>query len=467
VIIRHSVGAVLDITPDARRLLCLDHGELMVRETRTGDRVMKLDDPPSKVDAADFSPDGRFVVSHPSWMTKPDLHVWDAASGAALSSVVVHGEGLHSTAISPDGTRLATASYPPSFRLWELPALRAVSELIGHDGMVLSCCFSPDGKWLLSASTDGTCVLWDAAGGAGIRAVARHGRDVNSCGFSPNGRRLFSASADATVKLWDPDTTVTEGAAAGQTWPITVYRPAPDEGLLTAGMETAIAGRILSVSPDGRWLAAVTGPDRVGLYDTETAAVTRSLTFWDGEPIGARFSPGNRFLTVWHKQGVRMILRVWDLFHDDEPGRDLDTHFLQGELASWGFAPDERHLFALSQQSGSLTIWDTQSYSLIASVRLPRHPAEQRLSLWDDETTGYQRMVTICAWSPTGRYLATASGGDRIVVWDTDGSARTDFHVPASVVTALCWSGDGSVLAVTAASGAPLYLGVETGRLTG
>ncbi|EJT68346.1 hypothetical protein GGTG_14077, partial [Gaeumannomyces tritici R3-111a-1] len=69
-----------------------------------------------------------------------------------------------------------------------------------------SIAFSPDGQRLASASYDETVKLWDSATGACLQTLEGHSDSVSSIAFSPDGQTLASASYDKTVKLWDAAT---------------------------------------------------------------------------------------------------------------------------------------------------------------------------------------------------------------------------------------------------------------------
>jgi WD40 repeat protein len=61
--------------------------------------------------------------------------------------------------------------------------------LRGHADSVTGVAFSPDGKRLATASWDYTAKVWDAESGKELLTLRGHAASVDRVAFSPNGKR--------------------------------------------------------------------------------------------------------------------------------------------------------------------------------------------------------------------------------------------------------------------------------------
>ncbi|QLE57080.1 hypothetical protein [Nostoc sp. TCL26-01] len=306
-----------------------------------------------------------------------------------------HTSGVNSTAFSPDGALIASASADNTIKLWRFDG-SFVANLAQHTDVVNSVSFSLDGQLIVSTSQDQTVKLWNRQGQL-QRTLTGHTDVVNSASFSRDGQTIASASSDKTVKLWGRDGTLRR---------------------TLTGHTDAVLG--VAWSPDGKILASVGADKSIKLWSLRGEL----LASWQGHDdaiLGVAWSPNSQTIAT---ASFDKTIKLWNL-----QGNLLKT--LSGHTAgvtSVSFSPNGQTL-ASSSLDETLKLWNPDGLSL-GTLR------------------GHNNWVNSISFSPDGRTLASASRDKTVILWRWDDVLRRNPKADGDDwVTSISFSPDGQTLA--------------------
>jgi len=289
-----------------------------------GDKLLTLTHS-DVVSSVAWSPDGTKIATASYDRT---ARVWSSSSGSTLLTLTGHSTYVTSVAWSPDGTKIATASYDRTARVWSSSSGSTLLTLTGHSSSVLSVAWSPDGTKIATASEDRTARVWSSSGGSTLLTLTGHSSSVLSVAWSPDGTKIATASEDRTARVWS-----SSGGSA----------------LLTL---TGHSSYVFSVawSPDGTKIA--------------TASYDRTARVWSS-------SGGSTLLT-------------------------LTGH--SSSVLSVAWSPDGTEI-ATASYDRTARVWSSSGGSTLLTL------------------TGHSSSVLSVAWSPDGTKIATASEDRTARIW--------------------------------------------------
>ena len=325
-----------------------------------------------------------------------------------------HPGPVFALAYAPNGL-LASGGWDGTVRLWQLSQGTATDVLRGHLGSVRALAFLADGAMLVSVGRDRTVRVWDTAGRR--EPVVLWNRDPAALWVSADARggRVATVHRDGTVRIW--------------------IRDAWNEPMTLAEHSSAV-----TLSPDGRFLAAGDGRGTIRIWDVTPTGANLLGTHDSG--VGAVrkivYAPNGRLFAYVGDDGT-----VFARSHDSLATSNQVTEDTVTAL-SLAFATDSRRL-AVGTTDGAVQVYDMTAPRprLIATYNGHSGPAyavayspdgsnlttagdDGAIRLWTAkqdakpvELVGHYSEILSVACSPNGRRIATGDVDGVVRVWDT------------------------------------------------
>jgi len=159
-----------------------------------------------------------------------------------------HTARINALSWSPDGKRLASASYDRTIQVWDplkahrsgfftqlLSSQRQELVYAGHRERVTALSWSPNGKQIVSSSSDKTIQVWDTLTGRRSFLYTNRSAGIHAAAWSPDHRLIACGSNDKTVQVWDVATRKPIATYHGHTNYVTSVAWSPDGGHLASG----------------------------------------------------------------------------------------------------------------------------------------------------------------------------------------------------------------------------------------
>jgi WD40 repeat protein len=426
----------LTFTPDGGRVVAARHGGPPTALVRDLAAKREVHLPPVYLFWRAVTPDGRQVVGPGP---NGGIGVWDLDTGRPVR----HFGGRWYTrvgALSPDGRTLVTAGDYGAFTLWDAAAGDRLPESADPAEGVCELRFVGDRTAAARLGTGSFTFGWAAWDARTGRAVGRPtGSDAWGQGdLSPDGRRVVHAGPLRMVdretgrELWQaPDKDVGASphmvrfTADGRRLVLRYGQEVEVRDAETGGVEKAVkapnGGRLIGLSPDGRYLladqlvaiAGMTSPgERLVAVDLVTGD---TLPEFESERVDswtrAAFTPDGRRVAYttsrWEPTApnTHTMMAAKLVVREVGTWREVGRHDCSPAAVGGGSAisPDGR--FVAHSDAHGASLRDAETGRVVREFRLGEPAAA-------------------LAFSPDGRTLATAAAGTPVYLWDLSG-ART------------------------------------------
>ncbi len=229
-------------------------------------------------------------------------------------------------AFSPDGSTLAIGGVDTTIKLYDAKTGELKTILAGHTDSIRAITYSSDGTVLASASDDKTVKIWNPETGECMRTFARHSHEIKAITFSVSGNMLASASQNI-INIWDANTGELKKTLSEDLEDIKDMIYSPDRKILTIARKNTVmqldtaTGEItqqhfehfepiisIAYSPDDSILASASR-QIIKLWDTKTGNHVVNLQPFNLIRI-LTYSPDGKTLIAVSGENT---MQVWDV----------------------------------------------------------------------------------------------------------------------------------------------------------
>jgi WD40 repeat protein len=327
----------------------------------------------------EWSRDGRKLYASDG----PTLKVWDTTKGT-IDFTHDGTVGRQFLQVSPDGKWLAATDQKSEMYIVNVDSGEAVLKLSWKHGQPRQLSWSSDSR-RLACCGDSNFKVWDVVDGKEIFALSGDSppKRVQYFAWSPDAKRL-ATQTNQQVEIRDAET---------------------GRELLTLRPSHQVWWTHLSLdwSPDSRQVALIYPKAKIQFFDATTGNETLMLgTAEVSNPVSTAWSPdGKRLVSA----SVNGIIKLWD----PATGEELNSeHQHTQAVRCLAWHPNGRRLASWAGEEG-IKIWDTDTWKVIAELRGEKS---------SQSSPGIATGDNLAAWSPNGEWLAWASAGGRVRLWE-------------------------------------------------
>lgn len=182
------------------------HGAVKLWDAATGEEIAEFPDGGVKpLVALAVSPDGKRVAAA-SW--DHELREWDIESRALLNTYTVPDLGLYRAAdcvaYSADGARIAAGTRDGRVCIWRVDAPQAPeADIATQHRAVSGVAFTPDSAAVITTGEDGAVTVWDVASKKARHRLLGGERAARPVVIDREGKHAFTAGRDKSLRKWD------------------------------------------------------------------------------------------------------------------------------------------------------------------------------------------------------------------------------------------------------------------------
>lgn len=432
------------------------HGAIITFATSTAKMISSYNPPAADTSGftfLSFSPDGESIVTGGP---KGVAQIHEAFSGRFISSILFD-QSLNSSTFSPDGRWVIIRESTNTAHLIEFPTGKIILSFQFSESISYAT-FSPDGRWLAIKGDDNVIKIFETHGGGFSCTSAPQSAEGCYTGigakltFSPDGKWISTTGiGDTTHRVIEAETgrdlfdfyrkegpmdyiTAIDFSkngkliASGSSQNDLTVRKSSSGILFSKELRSSI--KSMKFSPDGELIAFAINDSKINLADSHAGNITELLEL-EGTMSSMEFSPNGQYLVIAsitdsYTESIISIVSIPSkkLLHSVE---------IEGSDYSVKFSPDGKFISTISYSN---------------PLRIMEIPTGDNITIPTDINVFKSSVM----FSPDSQQIAIGGTGynygDIVEIFDINSKKINKLATFDGGVRSLCYSPDGSLIAV-------------------
>ncbi len=366
--------------------------------------------------------------------------------GIPVLNLTGHTDEVSNVIWDPTGRYIATAGQDTHVLLWD------ISTALQHNPSGFQTLSTPIKSWKFAGEIESSSLCWSTDGRSLVVCVG--GDDANKVylinPFDKNMTPITYTDTNADSNnlpyygelSWKPNTdTFAVVQSIAPTVQINTWKRGETQTLSGKfkyeEQGQSISGSVIAWSPDGSMLASDTDHFEMVVWDTKTARVKRVIHLpdrtqgkstlvlreaivWSPVESNTLLISDIDVVTLWNVQQNKLLsmLGTDDPHALAPPSKPTGFNWFPNTLGiSW--SPNGRYVVGAYGRTAKMCLWDLHNQK--PNIKKGVHIQDAFIPA-SSSVGGHNGIIIDNAWSPDGRYLATASADKTVLIWKMDAS---------------------------------------------
>lgn len=322
-----------------------------------------------------------------------DIEVVDLTTGGKIAELKGDTEIVTTFAVTPDGSRLVSASHSMHLSIWDLQTFKTQRVFKAHEAPVLAMDIDSTSTLVATGSADNTVKVWDIERGYCTHNFKGHSGLVTAVKFHPVNKDklcLVTASDDGVVRIWNLHSRKCEAALDSHV--------------------SAVKSIDFTCHDEGRYMITAGRDSVINVWDWKRKSLIRTIPIYESAEATGLLAANTRTghdigdcQNIVFTGGERGIIRLWDMDSGKELYQQPKELNAKHAFVNVLYLPKSQNLVAVTNDQNLLFYKATQKLQRVHQI------------------VGYNEEIIDMAYvGLEQKHLAVATNTEQLRLYDTE-----------------------------------------------